>query len=214
VHDVIRVLVVDDDPLVRSGLRLMLGGAADIEVAGFAEDGAEVVDVVTRLKPDVVLMDIRMPRLDGIAATSALQKLASPPAVVMLTTFDADDTVIGALRAGASGFLLKHTPPEEIVAAVRRAAAGDPVLSPDVARSVIALAAGREPRPARSRMLELTEREREVAFAVAEGLSNAEIGERLHLSRSSIKATISSALGRLGLTNRIQLAILAHESRP
>jgi DNA-binding NarL/FixJ family response regulator len=137
----------------------------------------------------------------------------------MLTTFDADDTVLAALRAGAAGFLLKHTPPEQIVEAVRRAAAGDPVLSPDVARSVIAMAAGNhrdgtDPGPgARARMELLTEREREVALAVSEGLSNAEIGERLHLSTSSIKATISSALTRLDLTNRIQLAILAHESR-
>jgi DNA-binding NarL/FixJ family response regulator len=218
---VIRVLVVDDDPLVRSGLTLMLGGAGDVEVVGEAGDGADVVDAVGRFAPDVVLMDVRMPVLDGIAATAALTRRpgGSGPAVVMLTTFDADDTVLAALRAGAAGFLLKHTPPEQIVEAVRRAAAGDPVLSPDVARSVIAMAAGNhrdgaDPGPgARARMELLTEREREVALAVSEGLSNAEIGERLHLSTSSIKATISSALTRLDLTNRIQLAILAHESR-
>jgi DNA-binding NarL/FixJ family response regulator len=164
---------------------------------------------------------VRMPVLDGIAATAALaRRSAAPgPAVVMLTTFDADDTVLAALRAGAAGFLLKHTPPEQIVEAVRRAAAGDPVLSPDVARSVIAMAARNhrnhsDPGPAaRARMEQLTEREREVALAVSEGLSNAEIGEHMHLSTSSIKATISSALTRLDLTNRIQLAILAHESR-
>jgi DNA-binding NarL/FixJ family response regulator len=137
----------------------------------------------------------------------------------MLTTFDADDTVLAALRAGAAGFLLKHTPPGQIVEAVRRAAAGEPVLSPDVTRSVIALAARNDHRhsdpgpAARARMEQLTEREREVAHAVSEGLSNAEIGERLHLSTSSIKATVSSALTRLDLANRIQLAILAHESR-
>jgi DNA-binding NarL/FixJ family response regulator len=218
---VIRVLVVDDDPLVRSGLALMLGGASDIEVAGEAADGADVVDAVRRLAPHVVLMDVRMPVLDGIAATAALARRSGEPgpAVVMLTTFDADDTVLAALRAGAAGFLLKHTPPEQIVEAVRRAAAGDPVLSPDVTRSVIAMAARNhqddsDPGPAaRARMERLTEREREVALAVSEGLSNAEIGARLHLSRSSIKATISSALTRLDLTNRIQLAILAHESR-
>jgi DNA-binding NarL/FixJ family response regulator len=215
------VLVVDDDPLVRSGLALMLGGASDIEVVGEAADGADVVDAVGTLAPDVVLMDVRMPVLDGIAATAALTRRPGEtgPAVVMLTTFDADDTVLAALRAGAAGFLLKHTRPELIVEAVRRAAAGDPVLSPDVARSVIAMAAGNhrdgsDPGPtARARMDLLTEREREVALAVSEGLSNAEIGERLHLSTSSIKATISSALTRLDLTNRIQLAILAHESR-
>ncbi|WP_410660366.1 response regulator [Amycolatopsis sp. lyj-112] len=212
----IKVLVVDDDPLVRGGLKLMLGGAADVEVVGEAADGADVVDAVTRLRPDVVLMDVRMPVLDGIAATAALGRRtgAPAPAVVMLTTFDTDETVLAALRAGAAGFLLKHTPPEEIVDAVRRAAAGEPVLSPDVTRSVIAMAARRGPDPgsARARMDLLTEREREVAHAVAEGLSNVEIAERLHLSRSSIKATISSALTRLDLTNRIQLAIIAHEA--
>jgi DNA-binding NarL/FixJ family response regulator len=220
--DRIRVLVVDDDPLVRSGLTMMLGGAGDIEVVGGAADGADVVDAVVRLAPHVVLMDIRMPVLDGIAATTALARRtggAPRPAVVMLTTFDADETVLAALRAGAAGFLLKHTPPAQIVDAVRRAAAGDPVLSPSVIRSVIAMAARGE-RPdapagseARARMDLLTDRERQVALAVSEGLSNAEIAGRLHLSTSSIKATISSALTRLGLTNRIQLAILAHESR-
>ncbi|OLZ44285.1 DNA-binding response regulator [Amycolatopsis coloradensis] len=213
---VIKVLVVDDDPLVRSGLKLMLGGAADVEVTGEAADGADVADTVTRLRPDVVLMDVRMPVLDGIAATAALgRRTGEPaPAVVMLTTFDADETVLAALRAGAAGFLLKHTPPEQIVDAVRRAAAGEPVLSPDVTRSVIAMAARKGPDAgsARARMDLLSEREREVARAVAEGLSNVEIAERLHLSRSSIKATISSALTRLGLANRIQLAIIAHEA--
>ncbi|MFD1520225.1 response regulator transcription factor [Pseudonocardia yunnanensis] len=219
----IRVLVVDDDPLVRSGLTMMLGGAGDIEVVGGAADGADVVDAVGRLAPHVVLMDVRMPVLDGITATTALGRRTGSavggPAVVMLTTFDADETVLAALRAGAAGFLLKHTPPAQIVDAVRRAAAGDPVLSPSVTRSVIAMAAGR-PGPdtsgdsdAVARMNLLTDREREVAHAVSEGLSNAEIAERLHLSTSSIKATISSALTRLDLTNRIQLAILAHESR-
>ncbi|WP_101613214.1 response regulator transcription factor [Amycolatopsis sp. BJA-103] len=212
----IKVLVVDDDPLVRGGLRLMLGGATDVEVVGEAADGADVTDAVSRLRPDVVLMDVRMPVLDGIAATAALGKRTGEPApaVVMLTTFDADETVLAALRAGAAGFLLKHTPPERIVDAVRRAAAGEPVLSPEVTRTVIAMAARQGPDrgSARTRMELLTEREREVAHAVAEGLNNAEIAERLHLSRSSIKATISSALTRLGLTNRIQLAIVAHEA--
>jgi DNA-binding NarL/FixJ family response regulator len=223
VRAVIRVLVVDDDPLVRSGLTMMLGGAGDMEVVGEAADGVDVVDAVTRHAPHVVLMDVRMPVLDGIAATTALSRRpgdgAPGPAVVMLTTFDADDTVLAALRAGAAGFLLKHTPPAQIVEAVRRAAAGDPVLSPGVTRSVISMAARQQhgapdPGPAAvARMNLLTDRERDVAHAVSEGLSNAEIAERLHLSTSSIKATISSALTRLDLTNRIQLAILAHESR-
>jgi DNA-binding NarL/FixJ family response regulator len=219
----IRVLIVDDDPLVRSGLTMMLGGAGDIEVVGEAADGADVVDAVARLVPHVVLMDVRMPVLDGLAATAALGRRAggdgTRPAVVMLTTFDADETVLAALRAGAAGFLLKHTPPAQIVDAVRRAAAGDPVLSPSVTRSVIAMAAARHApdaladSDAGARINLLTDRERQVAHAVSEGLSNAEIAERLHLSTSSIKATISSALTRLDLTNRIQLAILAHESR-
>lgn len=222
----IRVLIVDDDPLVRSGLTLMLVGAGDMEVVGEAADGADVVDAVTRLTPHVVLMDVRMPVLDGIAATRALRTRPdpahgdAPPAVVMLTTFDTDETVLGALRAGAAGFLLKHTAPTEIVDAVRRAAAGDPVLSPGITRSVIAMAARHQHGPdvsglpeAVARMGLLTPREREIAHAVSEGLSNAEIAERLHLSTSSVKATLSSALTRLDLTNRIQLAILAHESR-
>jgi len=224
----IRVLIVDDDPLVRSGLTMMLGGAADMEVVGEAANGADVVDAVTRLAPHVVLMDVRMPVLDGVAATTALSRRPDPvrggdlprPAVVMLTTFHADETVLAALRAGAAGFLLKHTAPAEIVDAVRRAAAGDPVLSPGVTRSVIAMAAQHQQgagtpgtSDALARMDLLTDRERQVAHAVSDGLSNAEIGEQLHLSTSSIKATISSALTRLDLTNRIQLAILAHESR-
>lgn len=224
----IRVLIVDDDPLVRSGLTMMLGGAADMEVVGEAANGADVVDAVTRLAPHVVLMDVRMPVLDGVAATTALSRRPDPvrggdlprPAVVMLTTFHADETVLAALRAGAAGFLLKHTAPAEIVDAVRRAAAGDPVLSPGVTRSVIAMAARHQQgagapgaSDALTRMDLLTDRERQVAHAVSDGLSNAEIGEQLHLSTSSIKATISSALTRLDLTNRIQLAILAHESR-
>lgn len=214
----IRVLVADDDPLVRSGLTMMLGGAGDMEVVGEAADGADVLDAVTRLAPHVVLMDVRMPVLDGVAATRSLSRHEPRPAVVMLTTFDADDTVLGALRAGASGFLLKDTAPAAIVDAVRRAAAGDPVFSPSVTRSLITMAAGdRRDAPdatdAVARMALLTDREREVAHAVSEGLSNAEIAEQLHLSTSSIKATLSSALNRLDLTNRIQLAILAYESR-
>jgi DNA-binding NarL/FixJ family response regulator len=208
---VIRVLIVDDDPLVRSGLGLLLAGAPNLEVVGEAADGAHVVDAVSALRPHVVLMDVRMPKIDGIAATRALTRRADGPAVIVLTTFDGDETVLGALRAGAAGFLLKHTPPAEIVGAIRRAAAGDPVLSPDVIRRLIALAAG----PARdaSRFGQLTERERRVALAVADGLGNAEIGERLHLSTSTVKAAISGALATLDLDNRVQLAIIAHEHR-
>jgi DNA-binding NarL/FixJ family response regulator len=222
---VIRVVIVDDDPLVRAGLTMMLGGAGDIAVVGEAADGADVVDAVARLDPHVVLMDVRMPEIDGIDATRALVRGRDPaygdsgsrPAVVVLTTFDVGETVLAALRAGAAGFLLKHTAPADIVDAVRRAAAGEPVLSPSVARRLIALAAdhhgsGRD-AVARARMALLSDREQAVALAVAEGLSNAEIAEKLYLSPSTVKATISSALTRLDLANRIQLAIVAHESR-
>ncbi|GIF45520.1 LuxR family two component transcriptional regulator [Asanoa ferruginea] len=212
----VRVLLVDDDPLVRAGLRLMLGGAPDIEIVGEAVDGAAVPDQVRDTSPDVVLMDVRMPVVDGIAATRAL---GAGTAVIVLTTFDADATVVEALRAGAAGFLLKHTPPEQIVEAVRRAAAGEPVLSPSVTRTLIEhVAAGgdragnsRRDR-ARERLAALSEREREVAAAVAAGLSNGDIAERLFMSVGTVKAHISSALAKLDLTNRIQLALLAHDA--
>ena len=217
----IRVLLVDDDPLVRTGLRLMLRGAGDLDVVGEVGDGAGVADAVARLGPDVVLMDIRMPYLDGIAATRSLTaRTGGAPAVIVLTTFDADATVIAALRAGAVGYLLKHTPPERIVAAVRRAAVGEAVLSPTVVRSLVdhiaatdggPVRAGRAER-ARERLAALTERERDVAAAVAAGLSNAEIAERLFMSVGTVKAHVSSALTKLDLSNRIQLALLAHDA--
>lgn len=212
----IGVLLVDDDPLVRGGLSLMLGGAPDVDVLGEAADGTEVADAVARLAPDVVLMDVRMPGLDGVAATRQLTAGGNGPAVVVLTTFGADEVVLAAMRAGAAGFLLKHTPPGEIVDAVRKAAAGEPVLSADVARTLMAHAARApvaEPSDAAARLAVLSEREREVAAAVAEGLTNAEIGARLYVSASSVKAMISAALTKLDLTNRTQLAILAHEAR-
>ncbi len=215
----IRVLLVDDDALVRTGLRLMLGGEPDIEVVGEAGDGADVVDAVSRLRPDVILMDLRMPVLDGIAATRAVTgRSAQRPEVIVLTTFDADATVLEALRAGAAGFLTKHTAPERIVDAVRRAAAGEPALSPTVARTLIAHAAAGDQaaltrrHKARERLAELSEREREVAAAVAEGLSNSEIAERLYMSVGTVKAHVSSALAKLSIDNRIQLALLAHDA--
>ncbi|MGJ6966752.1 response regulator [Streptosporangium sp. G11] len=214
----IRVLLVDDDPLVCAGLRLMLRGAPDVEVVGEAADGADVPGAVERLRPDVVLMDIRMPYLDGISATRALAaRSGRRPRVIVLTTFETDTTVIEALRAGASGFLVKHTPPEQIVEAVRRVAAGEPVLSPGVARTLIShVTGGADPRArqARDGLARLTERERQVALAVADGTSNAEIAALLHLSVGAVKAHISSALAKLGLANRTQLAVLAHDARP
>ena len=215
---VIRVLVVDDDPLVRGGLRLMLGGAPDLEIVGDVADGDEVLEAVRRLEPEVVLMDVRMTRVDGISAIRTLRSAGLPrvPAVIVLTTFRTDATVLEALRAGAAGFLLKHTPPAEIVAAIRTAASGQPTVSGDVLRQLIDhVTAGEAPARiyAPNPLGPLTDREREVALAVAEGLGNAEIAGRLFLSHGSVKAHISSALAKLGLDNRIQLAILAHESR-
>ncbi|UFU07893.1 response regulator [Ruania halotolerans] len=217
----VRVLLVDDDALVRSGLRLMLGSDPEIDVVGEAGDGADVVAAVSRLTPDVVLMDVRMPQLDGVAATAALARMGEDsPAVLMLTTFGADATVVSALRAGAAGYLLKDTPPAQILDAVRRVAAGEPAFSPAVTRSLIALAThggdGRAPleptarESALARLEVLTTREREVGAAVAQGLSNGEIGVQMHLSTSSVKVHLSAALAKLGLSNRVQLAILVH----
>jgi DNA-binding NarL/FixJ family response regulator len=215
----IRVLLVDDDPLVRTGLRLMLGGAPDLAVVGESADGSEVADAVSRLRPDVVLMDVRMPVLDGISATRAIAAAQGrAPAIIVLTTFDDDATVLAALRAGAAGFVVKHTPPEQIVELVRRAAAGEPVLSPSVIRTLIQHATGSRDaraerhRAARQRLAQLSERERDVARAVADGLANAEIAERLFMSVGTVKAHISSALNKLGLSSRIQLALLAHDA--
>lgn len=215
----IKLLLVDDDALVRTGLRLMLGGASDLELVGDVADGSEVLDAVARLRPDVVLMDIRMPEIDGIAATRALAaRDAERPQVIFLTTFDSDQTVLEAMRAGAAGFLLKHSRPEEIVDAVRKAAAGDPVLSPQAARSLIDHAAGapqqnRRRQQAQAQLAELSPAEQDVAKAVAEGLSNGEIAQRLYMSTGSVKAQISSCLTKLKLSNRIQLALIAHDAQ-
>ncbi|MER7413069.1 MULTISPECIES: response regulator [Streptomyces] len=214
----VRVLLADDDPLVRAGLRMMLRGAAGVEVVGEAADGAQVPARVREARPDVVLMDLRMPGTDGIAATRELTRAGGRgPHVIVLTTFDSDTEVLEAVRAGAAGYLLKHTDPEEIVDAVRRAARGEPVLSPSVARTLMQHAAGGGPadraETARTRLAVLSEREREVAAAVADGLANAEIARRLHLSVGSVKAHLSSALTKLRLDNRIQLALLAHDAR-
>ncbi|WP_211716748.1 response regulator transcription factor [Nocardiopsis sp. MG754419] len=225
-NDPIRVLLVDDDPLVRSGLRMMLSGDGDITVVGEAADGADVRDAVAEHRPEVVLMDVRMPVMDGIAATEELRSGDGDgvgPQVLVLTTFDADATVARALRAGAAGYLLKHTEPARIVEAVRRAATGEPVLSPSVARALMDRVAGQDPTErsetpdrrarARARLALLTDREREVAEAVTAGLSNAEIADRLYMSMGTVKAHVSSALTKLDLTGRIQLALLTHDAR-
>jgi DNA-binding NarL/FixJ family response regulator len=216
----IRVLVVDDDPLVRSALTVVLDGVDDLVVVGEAGDGDEVPAAVAARSPDVVLMDVRMPRVDGLTATEALLAGPSPPAVIVLTTFDADQYVLRALRAGASGFLLKDTPPAEIVTAVGRVAAGDPILSPAVTRRLISLAAGagssgavasRRDR-ARELMGRLTSREVEVALAVGRGLSNAEIAGELFMSVATVKAYVSRLLIKLEASNRVQVALVTYDA--
>ena len=216
--EVIRVLLVDDDPLVRSGLKLMLSGAEQIEVVGEVDDGRGVLPAVDKHHPDVVLMDIRMPELDGIAATDLLRAQPQAPQVLVLTTFDADELVVRALRAGAAGFLLKDTPPAEIVRAIELVHAGDGTLSPPVARRLIALVAG-DPdagvrhEKARARFDSLSAREREVALAVGRGLSNAEIAAELYMSVATVKAHVSRLLTKLGVDNRVQIALLVQEAQ-
>ncbi|MBA0052420.1 response regulator transcription factor [Streptomyces sp. AJS327] len=212
----VRVLLVDDDPLVRAGLRLMLGGLPDIAVVGEAGDGERVPGLVAELHPDVVLMDLRMPLRDGLSTTEALRARPDAPQVIVLTTFDADEHVLRALRAGAAGYLLKDTPPEGILAAVRSVAAGEPVLSPAVTRRLIDRVAAPERDGARGRARTaldgLAAREREVALAVGGGLSNAEIARELWMSVATVKAHVSRVLGKLGLNNRVQIALLAHDA--
>jgi DNA-binding NarL/FixJ family response regulator len=213
----IRVLLVDDDPLVRSGLRMMLAGAEQVDVVGEADDGRGVLAAVDLHRPDVVLMDIRMPQLDGIAATQLLRDQPDPPAVVVLTTFDADEYVLRALRAGAAGFLLKDTPPREIVRAIELVHAGDSMLSPTVTRKLIALVAGESEgaargERARERLAALTQREHEVALAVGAGRANAEIAAELHMSVATVKAHVSRLLAKLDVENRIQIALLVQDA--
>jgi DNA-binding NarL/FixJ family response regulator len=212
----IRVVLVDDEALVRAGLRMLLESADDLAVVGEADDGADAVDLVARARPDVVLMDVRMPRLDGLAATEAVRRVADPPDVIVLTTFDADDHVFRALEAGAAGFLLKDTPPRQLIEAVRVVAAGQSMLSPAVTRRVIGRLAddGRADRrrAALARIEGLTPREREVLVEVGNGCSNAEIAGLLHLSEATVKSHMTRLFEKLGVDNRVQVAIVAHRA--
>jgi DNA-binding NarL/FixJ family response regulator len=212
----VRVLIVDDDALVRAGLTMILSGAEDIAVVGEAADGSEVPAAVATHRPDVVLMDIRMPRIDGLAATESLRKRERAPEVIVLTTFDADEFVLRALRAGASGFLLKDTPPVEILHAVRRVAHGEATLSPAVTRKLIAHVAAPEVdggrRHARTKLGRLSEREHDVALLLGQGRSNAEIAAELFMSVATVKAHVSRLLVKLELNNRVQIALLVHDA--
>jgi DNA-binding NarL/FixJ family response regulator len=210
----IRVLLVDDDALVRAGLSMMLNGAGDLVIVGEAGDGDQVPAAVARHRPDVVLMDLRMPRVDGITATLRLRSEVRPPEVIVLTTFDADENVLGALRAGASGFLLKDAPPAQITEAIRRVAAGDPILSPAVTRRLMLRAVVRENarEQALRQLAGLSPREREVVQAIAEGQTNAEIAASLLMSVPTVKAHVTHILAKAGLANRTQIALLAHDA--
>ncbi|MEU4625737.1 response regulator transcription factor [Actinoplanes sp. NPDC023801] len=210
----VRVLVVDDDALVRAGLTMMLDGAPGIAVVGEAADGDQVPAAADAHSPDVVLMDVRMPRVDGITATRRLRARPRPPEVIMLTTFDTDENILHALRAGASGFLLKDTPPARIAEAVRLAAAGEPILSPRVARRLmdrVTVQAGAYER-ARSALATLSPRERDVAVTIGQGLGNAEIGAELDMTLATVKSHVSHILTKLALDNRTQIALLAHDA--
>jgi DNA-binding NarL/FixJ family response regulator len=216
-EDAIRVLIVDDDPLVRAGLTMMLGGAPGIVVVGEAADGSEVLGALDRHRADVVLMDLRMPRVDGIEAMELVRGQPQPPAVLVLTTFDTDDQVLRALRRGASGFLVKDTPPAEIVRAIELVAAGESMLSPTVTRRLIDRLAGDSDADARHsqaavQLSELSPRDRDIAAAIAQGKSNAMIAGELHLSVATIKSHVSSMLAKLQLDNRVQIALLVQDA--
>jgi DNA-binding NarL/FixJ family response regulator len=211
---VIRLLIVDDDELVRAGLSMMLDGAAGIVVVGEAADGDQVPDAIAAHAPDVVLMDLRMPRVDGLTALSRLRSRPRPPEVIVLTTFDSDENVLRALRLGASGFLLKDSPPASIVEAVRRVAGGDPMLSPGITRRLIERvsegAGARE--KARAALDALSPRERDVALAVARGQTNAEIAAELFMGVPTVKGHVTQVMLKLGVTNRTQVALLVNEA--
>lgn len=212
----IRVLLADDQALIRAGFRVLLEAAGDIEVVGEAVNGAQAVDLAREQRADVVLMDIRMPGMDGLAATEILRGCDRPPEIIVLTTFDADDHVLRALRAGASGFLLKDAPPAGIVGAIRAVADGEPILSPAITRRLIGHVTGSDSgerrRRARQQLDRLTEREREVAIAIGGGKSNAEISRDLYMSIATVKAHVSHLLEKLEFNNRVQIALLAHDA--
>ncbi len=213
----VRVLIVDDDALVRSGLTMMLGGADSVAVVGEAHDGSEVLGAIDRHHPDVLLLDLRMPKVDGLGTLALLRCQPRPPAVIVLTTFDTDEHVLQALRQGAAGFLVKDTPPTEIVRAIELVAGGESMLSPTVTRRLIDhLAAdgqGEERRRSAEQLRALGPRDLQIAEAIAQGKPNAAIAAELHLSVATIKSHVSAMLAMLGLENRVQLALLVQDAR-
>jgi DNA-binding NarL/FixJ family response regulator len=212
---VIRILIADDHALMRNGLRGILDAEEDMEVVGEAEDGAQAVDEAVKLHPDVVIMDIRMPRLDGIEATKRLAAQGTrAPRVLVLTTFDLDEYVYEALRAGAGGFMLKDAPPRQLAEAVRTIAAGESLLAPVVTKRLIERYVSRPPSDSvrRERFAELTDRELEVLQLLTRGLSNVEIGERLFLSEATVKTHVTRVLTKLGVRDRVQAVVLAYET--
>ncbi|HEY6379957.1 MAG TPA: response regulator transcription factor [Candidatus Dormibacteraeota bacterium] len=208
----IRVLLADDQPLVRAGLRTIFEEEPDIQVAAEAADGLEAIALTARARPDVVLMDVRMPNLDGIAATRRIAAGGAAPRIVILTTFDLDEYVYEALKAGACGFLLKDAPADDLVRAVRVAAAGDALLAPSVTRRLIARFSGRGVSHTPANLASLTDREREVLLLLARGLSNSEIAQRLFLSETTVKTHVAHLLDKLELRDRVQAVVLAYES--
>jgi len=212
---VIRILIADDHALMRNGLRGILDAEEDMEVVGEAEDGAQAVDEAVKLHPDIVIMDIRMPRLDGIEATKRLAAQGTrAPRVLVLTTFDLDEYVYEALRAGAGGFMLKDAPPRQLAEAVRTVAAGEALLAPAVTKRLIERYVSRPPSDSvrRERFAELTDRELEVLQLLTRGLSNVEIGERLFLSEATVKTHVTRVLTKLGVRDRVQAVVLAYET--
>ncbi|MFI1460125.1 response regulator [Nocardia carnea] len=210
----ITVLVVDDQELMRVGLKMVLGAHPDLEVVGEAENGATAISQAAELKPDIVLMDVRMPVVDGVAATGRILEAGHGTRVLVMTTFDLDEHALGALRAGASGFLLKDTPPEDLISAIRSVAAGDAVVSPKVTKRLLDRLIAEQPAPSRdpSVLDVLTAREREVLEEIAAGRSNAEIAGRLFLSEATVKTHVGRVLTKLDLRDRVQAVVLAYET--
>ena len=212
----VRVVLIDDDPLVRAGLKLMLGGREGVDFVGEGSDGSEAAALVAEHQPDVLLMDIRMPGKDGLTATEELMAQKDAPRGVILTTFDSDDSVLRALAAGAAGFLLKDTPPDRMLEAIKQVAAGEHTLSPSVVSQVIAAATRHRGDPrredARADLAVLNAREKEVAIAIGRGMTNAEISARHYLSLATVKGVVTQIFDKLGLTNRVQVAIKVHDA--